>query len=117
MALIGWYLVTLQADAGRGQVGNLGFPGSPLALFFAVNFLLVRVWWRIDPLGIEAREQGLILGAFRLVPWTDIASYTRSGAPAHQLNLYLRQRLVLNLKVDPPFAEPLGQILDAHLPA
>ncbi len=112
-ALCGWYVMTVHADAAAVRPGV--FPGSPLALFFAINFLVVRVWWRIDPAGIEARDEGLIIGGFELVPWSEMTRYTWSDTPPRRLNLFLRQRTVRNLKVDAEFAPLLGEILDAHL--
>ena len=54
-------------------------PGSPYLLFFAVNYFVVRCWWRIDPTGIVACEHGLIVGALQFCRWDQIIRYTWSG--------------------------------------
>ncbi len=113
--LLTWYALTVSTDELRPHVGGDFFPGSPYILFFAINYLVVRLWWRIDPAGIEARQRGLILGGRQLLAWGEINRYTWTGVPPRQLNLFLKQRTVLNLKVDPASAAPLGGILDAHL--
>ncbi len=56
-------------------------PGSPVLLFFAVNYLVVRLWWRIDPLAIEGHECGLILGGFNFHAWNDFSRYSWTGSP------------------------------------
>jgi hypothetical protein len=63
-------------------------PGSPLMLFFAVNYVVVRVWWKIDPLGLEACERGIILYGFYFRPWDEISRYTWSGIPRRRLSLF-----------------------------
>jgi hypothetical protein len=92
----------------------LPFAGSPVLLFFAINYCVIRFWWQIDPQGLEACEHGLILGGFQFIPWEQINRYSWSGAPA-QLNLFLATRMVLNLKVDAADVERLDRILATHL--
>ena len=89
-------------------------PGDGLLLFIAVNYSVVRFWWRIDPMGIEAHERGLILGGVQFYPWDAISRYSWTGTPPRQLNLFLSKRMVLNLKVDASFAGRLDEILANH---
>lgn len=86
-------------------------PGSPVLLFLAVNYIVVRVWWGIDPMGFEVCQHGLILGGFTFLRWDEIARYSWSGDPPRQLNLFLTRRMVMNLKVDAGHVDRL----DAHL--
>ncbi len=89
-------------------------PGSPPILFFAVNYTVARLWWRIDPRGIEVRQQGLVLGAFSFYPWDAITRYTWSGQSRHQLNLFVKRNGtagVSNLKLNADFAHRLEPIL------
>ena len=90
-------------------------PGSPVLLVIAVNFLVLRLWWRIDPTGVEACEHGLILGGLQLHRWQDINRYSWSGDPARQLNLFLKSRTVINFPTDKLFREPLDKILAAQV--
>ncbi|MEX2112232.1 MAG: hypothetical protein WD845_03555, partial [Pirellulales bacterium] len=92
-------------------------PGSPILLFFAVNYFVVRVWWQIDPAGIEACERGLILDGFNFYSWQEIARYSWSGSPPRQLNLFLNRPLVLNLQTDTSFVGELDRILAARIGA
>lgn len=92
-------------------------PGQPILLFAALNYAVVRVWWKIDPMGLEACEHGLIVGAFQFYRWDAISRYSWSGRPPGQLNLFLKQRLVLNLKTDAALVEPLDQILAQRISA
>ncbi|REK19537.1 MAG: hypothetical protein DWQ37_00250 [Planctomycetota bacterium] len=93
--------------------------GSPWLLYLAVNYAVVRFWWRIDPLSIEAREGGLILGSVFFRPWEEISRYTFSGSPPRQLNLFVTSPLpmVMNIKVDTSGVERLDEILAQHVAA
>ena len=91
-------------------------PGSPVMLFFAVNYVVVRGWWRVDPTGLEVRQNGLVLGGIQFRTWDDIARYSWSGTPTNQLNLFFKERCVLNLKIDASFVERLDPMLAEHTP-
>ncbi len=90
-------------------------PPSPFLLFFAVNYLVVRVWWKVDPMGLEACEHGLIQGAWHFIAWDDISRFSWSGKSGLQLNLFLKQRMVMHVRTDASFAGRLDQILAEHL--
>jgi hypothetical protein len=107
--------IWFQHSPPPGHRGPAIMPGSPILLLFAVNYLVLRVWWKIDPLCLEACEHGLVIGGFQFCAWDDIRRFTWSGNPARQLNLFLRQQLVLNLKVDTSSVEGLERILDQQV--
>ena len=85
--------------------------GNPLFLLLAVNFAVVRGWWKIDPRAIEVCEHGIILGGFRFIPWEDLLRFSWTGNPIRQLNLYCRGRTVLNFGLPAKMAERLEPIL------
>ena len=89
-------------------------PPSPVILFFAVNFFVVRVWWKIDFFGIEACEHGLVLGGWGFIPWTGIKRYTWSGKDRSQLNLFATS-MVSNLRVDASCVSRMDEILAQHV--
>ena len=90
-------------------------PGSPVLLLIAVNFMVVRVWWRVDPAGIEICEHGLILGGFSFYSWDEIDRHSWSGDPPNRLNLFLKRRFVMNLKIDSSFHDWLEPALAEHI--
>jgi hypothetical protein len=91
------------------------FPGNPWFLWFAVNYVIVRKWWQIDPSGLEACQNGIIWSGFHCVAWEEISRYSWSGNPPAQVNLFLKQRFVLNLKTDRTFYDRLNSILAEHV--
>ncbi|MGD9722065.1 MAG: hypothetical protein AB7O59_12515 [Pirellulales bacterium] len=103
------------ADPARNPSFAL-VPGSPMLLIIAVNFIVVRGVWNIDPMGIEACQNGLLLGGFQLRRWDEIGRYSWSGDPPGQLNLFLKERFVLNMKMDAAFVSRLNAILAEHVP-
>jgi len=107
------YLVTfwVQFEPSRAGTGINFVPGSPVLLFFAVSYVVVRGLWGIDPTGLVACENGLIIGALQFLRWNEITRYSWSGKSARELNLFLKQRSVLNLKVNAAFIERLDRIL------
>jgi hypothetical protein len=99
-----WY------KAKPGEIVNL-LP-SPWVLFMAVNYMVVRVWWKIDPMAIEAREHGLIQGGWQFVAWNDINRFTWSGKGGRQLNLFLKRLTVMHVQTDASFAGRLNELLE-----
>lgn len=100
------YVGSIWADwvTNRPRQQDFGYlPGSPMLLLIGVNFMVVRVWWRVDPSGIEICDNGLILGGFNFYFWDEIDRYSWSGDPPNQLNLYLKTRCVMNVKIDSSF--------------
>jgi hypothetical protein len=109
------YLGTIWAEPVKSLDVDI-VPGSPVLLFFAVNYLVIRICWRIDPFGLDARSHGLIMGGLQFHRWDDIGRYSWSGAQACQLNLFLKRRTVLHFRADASFVERLDQILVEHIP-
>ncbi len=85
---------------------------SPWILFMVVNYTVVRVWWKIDPLALEARENGLIQGGWHFVAWSNINRFTWSGKEGRQLNLFLKRLTVVHLQTDASFAGRLNELLE-----
>jgi hypothetical protein len=96
-----------------GEVVN--YLPSPVYLFMVVNYAILRLWWKIDPLSFEAAENGLIFGVSNYVSWADINRYTWSGRQNRQLNLFLKQRSVVSLTMDSAFVPRLDAILGARV--
>ncbi len=99
----------------QGALVFIPFPGSPVLLCMAVSYSVIRFWWQIDPTGIEAHERGLVLSGVAFRAWDDISRYSWSGSPRCQLNLFLKERFVLNLKTDAAYVDRLDQILAEHV--
>jgi hypothetical protein len=110
-ALWGVYLFTVCMEWTKPDELNL-VPGSLWLLWFAIVFLVVRMWWRIDPMAIEACEHGLIVGGLRFYNWADINRHSWSETPPRlQLNLFLKSRSLVHLKPDAEFVVCLDRIL------
>lgn len=90
-------------------------PVSPMVLVFGSQYLILRVWWNIDPRGIEAFDVGLCIGAFTLFRWDAIHRWSFTGAPPHQLNLFLTSQHVVNFRINPATSAALAEILQAHV--
>ena len=89
--------------------------GNPMLLFLAVNFVVVRGWWRVDPRAIEICEHGIIFGGFRFMPWDGIRRYSWTGNPIRQLNLYGNDRTVTNYGIEADLAQRLEPILRVYV--
>jgi MFS family permease len=117
-AMAAWYLLCVLLRTG--EAANQGeiavFPGSPQILLIGAHYLIVRCWWKIDPMGLEAFEAGLCLGGFQLIRWEQINRWSWSGRPPRQLNLFLVDRTVRNIPTDIAFQGRLEEILQEHGP-
>ena len=91
--------------------------GQPiLVIYLCLSYVIVVVWWRLDPTAIEAREQGLILGGKQFVPWSNIQNHRWGGAKPSNLTLQL-PRYVMNLRVAPADQARLDTVLAKHVGA
>ncbi len=117
-ALIGMYVVSMVSHLRTATTSKAPVVlfGNPVLLFLAVNFVVVRGWWRIDPRAIEVCEHGLIFGGFRFVAWDRITRYTWTGSPVRQLNLFCEDRTVLNYGIEPKLAERLTPVMRERIP-
>lgn len=114
------YLGTVYVDlqgASAEQRETTWVLGSPHMLLILTNYLVVRVWWGINPSRLDVREHGLIIGGFNFIDWDSIRRYSWTGNPTRQLNLFMKQRTVLNLKVQESFKSELETILDDKIVA
>jgi hypothetical protein len=68
--------------------------------FLGANYVVVKLWWGFDPLTLEVREAGFVLGGLQFMPWDSIVRYTLSGTPPKQLNLFTTARLVVNIPLE-----------------
>jgi hypothetical protein len=100
--------VTIQ-NARPDEVVNL-LP-NPYHLCLALNYFVVRIWWRIDPTAPEACENGLIRRGMNFVAWDSISRHTWSGPKKLQLNLFLNNRVVIHFHTDPQFAQQVERLL------
>jgi hypothetical protein len=115
-AMAAWYLLYVLLHTG--EVANQGeiavFPGAPHILLLGAHYFIVRCWWKIDPMGLEAFEAGLCLGGFQLIRWNEINRWSWSGRPPRQLNLFLADRTVRNIPIDIAFQDRLEMLLQEH---
>lgn len=89
---------------------------SPVYIWLFTNYLVLRLWWKIDPLTLEVFEGGLIQGGWQFCPWSSIQRYTWSGKQQNQLNLYLKQRVVGSIKMEQAGRDELDHLLAQHVP-
>lgn len=107
--------VVLDARVARPSSSWDFLPGSPIVLYFGVNYFVLYVWWKIDPRGMEACENGLISGGVFFLPWSEINRYTWTGSPPRQLNLFLKSQFVRNANVDSSWVPELEGLLHQHI--
>lgn len=79
--------------------------------FLGVNYGVVKIWWRFDPLTLEVRDAGLVMGGLGFISWRRVSRYTLSGSPPNRLNLYTTEKHVANI----PLATADAPLLDTLL--
>ena len=107
-AALGW------TKAKPGEIVNV-LP-SPVLIWLFTNYVVVRLWWKIDPMTLEVFEGGLIQGGWKFCPWSSVQRYTWSGKQQNQLNLYLKQRVVGSIKMEQAGRDELDRLLAQHVP-
>lgn len=99
------------------------FPiGAIAQVYLLTNLLLTRVWWKLDPRGIEVCEGAIVLGSFRSIPWNTIKRVswheTKESHRASRtipFDLYLHSHSVLNLTVAAHHASELRALIETKL--